>query len=49
MIFGVGFFILFGKLLSHAGHEICVILDRHVEILNVIREVIPNHALVHHR
>jgi hypothetical protein len=37
------------KVVVAPGHEICVILDRHVEILNVIREVIPNHALVHHQ
>jgi transposase-like protein len=31
------------------GCEICVISDRHAGILNVIREVIPNHSRVHHR
>jgi transposase-like protein len=30
-------------------HEICVILDRHAGILNVVSEVIPNHSHVHHR
>jgi hypothetical protein len=29
--------------------EICVISDIHVRILNVVREVIPNHSHVHHR
>jgi hypothetical protein len=28
--------------------EICVISDRHVRILNAVREVIPNHSCVHH-
>jgi hypothetical protein len=28
--------------------EICVISGRHAGILNVIREVIPNHSRVHH-
>jgi transposase-like protein len=28
--------------------EICVISDRHARILNVVREVIPNHFHVHH-
>jgi hypothetical protein len=30
------------------GYEICVISDRHVGILNVVREVIANHSHVHH-
>jgi hypothetical protein len=30
------------------GREICVISDRHVGILNAVREVIPNHSRVHH-
>jgi hypothetical protein len=30
------------------GHEICVFSHRHVRILNIIREVIPNHSRVHH-
>jgi hypothetical protein len=30
-------------------HEICVILDRHARILNVVCEVIPNHSRVHYR
>jgi transposase-like protein len=30
------------------GREICVISDRHAEILNAVREVIPNHSHVHH-
>jgi hypothetical protein len=29
--------------------EICVISYRHGGILNVVREVIPNHSRVHHR
>jgi transposase-like protein len=29
--------------------EICVISDRHAGILNVVREVIPNHSRVNHR
>jgi hypothetical protein len=29
------------------GHEIWVILDRHVVILNVVCKVIPNHSHVH--
>jgi transposase-like protein len=29
--------------------EICVILDRHARILNVIHDVIPNHSCVHRR
>jgi hypothetical protein len=29
------------------GHDICVFSDRHVRILNIIREVIPNHSRVH--
>jgi hypothetical protein len=29
--------------------EICVISYRHAGILNVIREVTPNHSRVHHR
>jgi transposase-like protein len=37
------------KVVVRLGHEICVISDRHVGILNVVREVIPNHAHVHHR
>jgi hypothetical protein len=28
--------------------EVCVISDRHVRIINVVREVIPNHSHVHH-
>jgi transposase-like protein len=28
--------------------EICVISDTHAKILNVVREVIPNHSRVHH-
>jgi transposase-like protein len=28
--------------------EVCVISDRHVRILIVVREVIPNHSHVHH-
>jgi hypothetical protein len=31
------------------GCEICVISNRHVRILNAVREVIPNHSRVHHR
>jgi transposase-like protein len=31
------------------GHEICVISDKHVRILNAVHEVIPNHSFVHHR
>jgi AAA+ ATPase superfamily predicted ATPase len=31
------------------GHEICVISDKHVRILNAMQEVIPNHSFVHHR
>jgi hypothetical protein len=31
------------------GREICVISYRHAGILNVIREVTPNHSRVHHR
>jgi transposase-like protein len=30
------------------GREICVISDRHARILNVVREVKPNHSRVHH-
>jgi hypothetical protein len=30
------------------GREICVISDRHTEILNAIRKVIPNHLCMHH-
>jgi transposase-like protein len=30
------------------GCEICVISDRHAEILNDLCEVIPNHSCVHH-
>jgi hypothetical protein len=31
------------------GHDICVILDWHAEILNAVRDVIPNYSHVHHR
>jgi hypothetical protein len=31
------------------GHDICVISDIHDEIVNTVREVIPNHSHVHHR
>jgi len=37
------------KIVVGPGREICVISDRHAGILNVVREVIPNHADVHHR
>jgi hypothetical protein len=37
------------KMVVGPVHEICVILDRHAGILNAAREVIPNHADVHHR
>jgi hypothetical protein len=30
-------------------HEICIILDKHVGILNAVREVIPNHSSIHRR
>jgi hypothetical protein len=29
-------------------HEICVILDRHAVILNIVCEMILNHSRVHH-
>jgi hypothetical protein len=45
-----GWFVhLVKKIVVGPGHEICVISNRHAEILNVICEVIPKHALVHHR
>jgi transposase-like protein len=30
------------------GCDICVISDRHVGILNAVREVIPNYSRAHH-
>jgi transposase-like protein len=37
------------RLVVGPRREICVISDRHAEILNVVREVIPNHSYLHHR
>jgi hypothetical protein len=43
------FFCLVQRVVVGLGREVCVISDRHVRILNVVREVIPNHSHVHHR
>jgi transposase-like protein len=46
----LGWFVhLLRRVVVSPGHEICVISDRHAGILNVVREVIPNHSRVHHR
>jgi transposase-like protein len=43
------FLYLVWRVVVDSGREICVILDRHAGILNVMHEVIPNHSRVHHR
>jgi transposase-like protein len=42
------FLCLVQRVVVGPGCEICVILDRHAGILNVIREVILNYSRVHH-
>jgi hypothetical protein len=42
------FLCLVRRVVVGSGREICVISDRHAGILNAVREVIPNHSLVHH-
>jgi hypothetical protein len=45
-----GWFIrLVQKVVVGPGREISVISNRHVKILNVVHEVIPNHAPMHHQ
>jgi hypothetical protein len=43
------FLCLVWRVVVSPGREICVISNRHVGILNVVHEVIPNHSHVHHR
>jgi hypothetical protein len=38
---------LIRKVVVRPGCEICIISNRHVIILNVVHEVLPNHTLVH--
>jgi transposase-like protein len=45
----VWFLHLVQRVVVDPWHEICVILDSHARILNVVCEVIPNHSHVHHR
>jgi hypothetical protein len=40
---------LIRKVVARPGCEICIISNRHVIILNVVHEVLPNHTLVHHQ
>jgi transposase-like protein len=43
------FLCLVQRVVVGPGCEICVISDRYIGILNVVREVIPNHSRVYNR